>query len=59
MHSYHRSIENILLSLTDNEFYGEKVLEPKPVKEFEKYDPRRYKELCDFPSFMCVRAIKQ
>jgi SAM-dependent methyltransferase len=59
MHSYRRSLENILLPLTDNGFYIDKILEPKPVKEFEKYDPRHYKELSEFPSFMCVRAIKK
>ena len=35
------------------------LLEPKPVAAFEKLDPKHYKELNEFPAFMCIRAIKK
>lgn len=59
IHSYRRSLSECISSLTDNGFYIDKLLEPKPVKEFEKLDPRHYKELNEFPAFMCIRAHRK
>lgn len=59
VNSYRRPLQECIAPLTDNGFLIEKLVEPRPVPEFEKYDPRHYKELNEFPSFMCIRAIKR
>jgi ubiquinone/menaquinone biosynthesis C-methylase UbiE len=59
VYSYRRSLGECLSPLTENGFYIDKLIEPRPVPEFEKYDKRHFKELNEFPSFMCVRAIKR
>lgn len=56
MHSYRRSLGQCIVPFTENGFYIDKLLEPKPVPEFEKHDPRHFRELNVFPSFMCLRA---
>ena len=59
INSYRRPLNECITPLTDNGFYIDKLLEPKPVAEFEKYDPKHFKELNEFPGFMCIRAIKK
>ena len=59
INTYRRPLSEYLLPLTDNGFYIDKLIEPKPTKEFEKLDPRHFKELNEFPSFMCIRAVKR
>lgn len=59
MHSYRRSLQECLQPLTENGFYIDKLVEPRPSAEFEKADPRHFKELNEFPAFMCIRAIKR
>lgn len=59
VNSYRRPLHECLRPLTENGFYIDKLVEPKPVPEFEKYDPRHFKELNEFPSFLCIRAIKK
>lgn len=59
VNSYRRPLHECLQPLTENGFYIDKLVEPKPVPEFEKYDPRHFKELNEFPSFLCIRAIKK
>lgn len=59
MNSYRRSLQECLDPLTNNGFYIDKLLEPKPVAEFEKLDPKHFKELNSFPAFMCIRAVKR
>lgn len=59
INSYRRSLNDCISPLTDNGFYITKLLEPKPTKEFKKLDPEHYKELNEFPAFMCIRAIKK
>ena len=59
INSYRRPLIECISPLTDNGFYIDKLVEPKPVAEFEKYDPKHFKELNEFPSFMCIRAIKK
>ncbi|MEM9719033.1 MAG: methyltransferase domain-containing protein [Bacteroidota bacterium] len=59
VHSYRRSLTDCLLPLTNNGFYIDKLVEPLPTKEFEAIDPRRYKKLMKFPSFLCIRAEKR
>lgn len=59
INSYRRSLQECIRPFSDNGFYIEKLVEPKPTKEFEKLDPKHYKELNDFPAFMCIRAVKK
>lgn len=59
VNSYRRPLHACIASLTDNGFYIDKLVEPKPVAEFEKLDPKHFKELNDFPAFMCIRAVRK
>jgi len=59
VNSFRRPLQECLLPLTDNGFYLDKLLEPKPTQEFEALDPKHYQELNAFPAFMCIRAIKR
>lgn len=59
VNSYRRSLGDCLTPLTENGFYIDKLVEPKPTKEFENVDPRHYKELNEFPAFLCIRAAKK
>lgn len=59
VNSFRRPLQECLRPFTDNGFYIDKLVEPKPVKEFEALDPRHYKELNAFPAFMCIRAVKK
>jgi SAM-dependent methyltransferase len=59
INSYRRSLHACITPLTENGFYIDQLLEPKPVKEFEALDPRHYKELNEFPGFLCIRAVRR
>lgn len=59
VHSYRRSLHDCIHPLTNNGFYIDQLIEPKPVKEFEKLDPKHYKELNEFPAFICIKAIRK
>lgn len=59
VHSYRRSLHECIQPITSNGFMIDQLIEPKPVPEFEKLDPRHFKELNEFPSFMHIRAIKK
>ncbi|MEN5232467.1 class I SAM-dependent methyltransferase [Sphingobacterium faecium] len=59
MNSFRRSLSECLLPLTENGFYIDKLVEPKPTKEFESLDPKHFKELNEFPGFMCIRAVRR
>jgi ubiquinone/menaquinone biosynthesis C-methylase UbiE len=56
---YRRSLGYGLSAITDSGFYIDKIFEPRPTAEFEKLDPRHFKELNEFPSFLCIRAVKK
>lgn len=58
VHSYRRSLQDCINPLLKNGFMIDTLLEPKPVAAFEELDPKHYKELNEFPAFMCIRAIK-
>ena len=47
------------MPLTNNGFYIDTLIEPKPTEEFKKADPKHYKELNKFPSFMCIKAVRK
>jgi ubiquinone/menaquinone biosynthesis C-methylase UbiE len=59
VNSFRRPLSACLLPLTNSGFYVDKLIEPKPTKEFEHLDPKHFKELNEFPAFMCIRAIKK
>jgi SAM-dependent methyltransferase len=59
VNSFRRPLSECLSPLTNNGFYIDKLVEPKPTKEFEHFDPKHFKELNEFPSFMCIRAVKK
>jgi len=59
INSYRRSLHDCIAPLTDNGFYIDKLVEPKPLKEFKKLDQKHYTELNEFPAFMCIRAVKK
>lgn len=59
VNSFRRPLSACLQPLMENGFYIDKLVEPKPVAEFEKLDPKHFKELNEFPAFMCVRAVKR
>jgi ubiquinone/menaquinone biosynthesis C-methylase UbiE len=58
INSYRRSLQSCLMPLIENGFMIDKILEPKPTPEFEKYDAKHFKELNEFPSFLCIRGKK-
>ncbi|MCC7245002.1 MAG: class I SAM-dependent methyltransferase [Saprospiraceae bacterium] len=58
VNSYRRSLQECIIPMTDNGFLIEKIVEPRPTPEFKALDPRHYEELNNFPSFICIRAIR-
>ncbi len=59
VNSYRRPLQACIAPITDNGFYIDKLVEPIPVAEFERYDARHFKELNAFPGFMAIRAVKR
>ncbi len=59
VHSYRRSLGSCIEPFTNNGFYVDQLVEPKPVKEFESLDPKHFKELNEFPAFLCIKAVKK
>lgn len=59
VNSFRRSLHECLSPLTGNGFYIDQLVEPKPTREFEALDPKHYKELNNFPAFLCIRAVKR
>jgi len=59
VNSFRRPLNECLSPLTNNGFYIDKLVEPKPTKEFERLDPKHFKELNEFPAFMCIKAVKR
>ncbi len=58
MTSYYHSLSSITEALSKNGFMIERVVEPKPTKEFEKVDKKGYDNLMKFPLFICFKAVK-
>lgn len=59
VHCYRRSLGEHIAPIVSNGFLIDQLIEPLPTREFEALDPRHYKELNEFPSFMCLRAVKR
>ncbi len=58
MTSYYHSLSCITEALSNSGFIIEKIIEPKPTKDFEKSDKKRYDNLVKFPAFICFKAVK-
>ncbi len=58
MTSYYHSLSTIIEALSNSGFVIERVIEPKPTRDFEKADKKGYDKLMKFPLFICFRAIK-
>jgi ubiquinone/menaquinone biosynthesis C-methylase UbiE len=59
VNSFRRPLNECISPLTEGGFYIDKLIEPKPTTEFERLDPKHFKELNEFPVFMCIRAVKR
>lgn len=59
VNSFRRSLGDSITPFTENGFFIDRLVEPKPTPEFEALDPRHFKELNEFPSFLGIRAIKR
>jgi ubiquinone/menaquinone biosynthesis C-methylase UbiE len=59
VHSYRRSLQECMMAFTENGFFIDRLVEPRPVKAFEALDPKHYQELNAFPAFMCIRGVKR
>lgn len=59
VNSYRRPLSACLMPLIQNGFNISNILEPKPVEAFQKLDPKHYKELNEFPAFICIKADKK
>lgn len=57
--SYRRPLHACISPLTKHGFYIDQLVEPKPIAAFEAVDPKHYKELNEFPAFMCIKAVKK
>lgn len=57
--SYRRSLQQCIDPLVKNGFYIDALVEPKPLPQFEQIDPKHFKELNEFPAFMCIRAQRK
>ena len=55
---YHHTIHELSEGLYEAGFLIERILEPKPLAEFQKADPDMYKNVSTKPWFLFVRAIK-
>jgi len=55
---FRRSMADCLNPLAEAGFMLDKFLEPLPVPEFQKLDPKHYDELIRFPGFLCVKGVK-
>ncbi len=59
VNSFRRPLHECITPLTENGFYIDKLVEPKPTADFEKHEPKQFEELNNFPGFMCIRAVKK
>jgi ubiquinone/menaquinone biosynthesis C-methylase UbiE len=58
MPGYYHNLGEICEALSTNGFLIERILEPKPIRQFELADKEGYDKLMRFPLFICMRARK-
>ncbi len=56
--SYYHSLSKITEALYNSGFIIERIVEPKPTKEFEKVNKKQFDSLMEFPLFICFKAVK-
>lgn len=56
---YRRPLMETIQPFLDAGFALSRVLEPKPTEEMRAADPRHYRELMEFPVFLCIQAEKR
>jgi hypothetical protein len=56
--NYRRPLGAMLDPLLGTGFVLERLLEPRPIPEFQEKDPRDYEKLMRRPGFICFRARK-
>lgn len=56
MHSYRRSLADILNPFLRQNFQIKQVVEPLPTEDFKRADPIRYSRLMHRPSFLIIQA---
>ncbi len=49
---YHRPISKMIEHIIESGFTIEKLVEPQPIKELRKEEPKRYEKLTKIPTFM-------
>ncbi|MEN0006073.1 MAG: class I SAM-dependent methyltransferase [Bacteroidota bacterium] len=59
VNSFRRGLGECIAPITNNGFYIDQIVEPRPTAEFEKLDPKYFKALNEFPAFLCIRAVKR
>ncbi len=55
---FRRPLQEYIMPLTNSGFVIDRILEPLPVEKFKELDSRHYKELMQFPAFICIRSKK-
>jgi len=57
--AYHRTLQEVFDTISEAKFYVEKLLEPAPLPEGQKIDPRFYESLITKPRFLFLRLKKK
>ncbi len=55
---YHRPLTAFFGPLIEAGFQILKILEPRPLDEFQKTNPEDYERVLTRPSFLCIKAVK-
>ena len=58
MHSFRRSLQEVIMPVVETGFQITKFVEPLPTEDFKKADPVRYVSLMHRPAFLCIQAHK-
>lgn len=59
MYGFRRPLEAVVSALDNSGFTLQRLIEPRPIKEFREQDPEGYEELSKRPGFLCIRAVKK
>lgn len=55
---WHRPLQDLVNAVAGAGFRIERLVEPRPIPQFEEDDPEDYAKLLRWPGFLCVRAVK-
>lgn len=59
VNSFRRPLNECIEPFTNNGFYIDKLVEPRPNVKNKEAAPKQFTETNIFPSFMCIRAVKK